>query len=302
MKRPDRAGIWAWVALVAAAGVLTTLAILLVSDVVALLLVLAALGLAGAGLWIATTRRGVARFCGLAVAIVALAGGVVALVWQGLFDELIALVIALAAFGAASRMALRRRQEGRTGSAEPRTRSSRARSAVLLINPKSGGGKAERFDLAREARKRGIAAVVLARGDDLLELAEQAYRSRSAVARNSCTSPCRRSCRACPCRTDKACAPASRRGPVRDWSTPSRRWVPVRARRCSPRDEAEGKRGPRTSRALPRSGRDLGGAPRRGQRNGSSSWLLSQENCVERNGGACGGLSSSPLAPNCDSG
>ena len=175
MKRPDRAGIWAWVALVAAAGVLTTLAILLVSDVVALLLVLAALGLAGAGLWIATTRRGVARFCGLAVAIVALAGGVVALVWQGLFDELIALVVALAAFGAASRMALRRRQEaGRTDSAQPRARSARARSAVLLINPKSGGGKAERFDLVGEARKRGIAAVVLARGDDLLELAEKA--------------------------------------------------------------------------------------------------------------------------------
>jgi len=174
MKRPDRAGIWAWVALVAAAGVVATLAILLADDVIALLLVLLALGLAGAGLWIATTRRGIARLFGFAVAIVALAGGVVALVWQGLFDELIALVIALAAFGAASRMALRRRQEGRTGSAEPRTRSSRARSAVLLINPKSGGGKAERFDLAREARKRGIAAVVLARGDDLLELAEQA--------------------------------------------------------------------------------------------------------------------------------
>ena len=174
MKRPDRAGIWAWVALVAAAGVVATLAILLADDVIALLLVLLALGLAGAGLWIATTRRGIARLFGFAVAIVALAGGVVALVWQGLFDELIALVIALAAFGAASRMALRRRQEGRTGSAQPRTRSSRARSAVLLINPKSGGGKAERFDLAREARKRGIAAVVLARGDDLLELGEQA--------------------------------------------------------------------------------------------------------------------------------
>ena len=175
MKRPDTARIWAWVALVAAAGVFTTLAILLVSDVVALLLVLAALGLAGAGLWIATTRRGVARFCGLAVAIVALAGGVVALVWQGLFDELIALVVALAAFGAASRMALRRMQKaGRTDSAQPRARSARARSAVLLINPKSGGGKAERFDLVGEARKRGIAAVVLARGDDLLELAEKA--------------------------------------------------------------------------------------------------------------------------------
>jgi diacylglycerol kinase family enzyme len=44
----------------------------------------------------------------------------------------------------------------------------------LLINPKSGGGKAERFDLAREARKRGIGAVVLEHGDDLLELAERA--------------------------------------------------------------------------------------------------------------------------------
>jgi diacylglycerol kinase family enzyme len=44
----------------------------------------------------------------------------------------------------------------------------------LLINTKSGGGKAERFDLAGEARKRGIRAVVLERGDDLLELAERA--------------------------------------------------------------------------------------------------------------------------------
>ena len=46
----------------------------------------------------------------------------------------------------------------------------------MLINPKSGGGKATRFDLAGEARKRGIRAVVLdfERGDDLLELAEQA--------------------------------------------------------------------------------------------------------------------------------
>ena len=175
MKRPDRAGIWAWVALVAAAGVIATLAVLLVSDVVALLLVLAALGLAGAGLWIGTTRRGVGRLLGFAVAVVALAGGVVALVWQGLFDELIALVVALAAFGAASRMAMRRGQEaGRTDSAQPRARSVRARSAVLLINPKSGGGKAERFDLAGEARKRGIGAVVLERGDDLLELAERA--------------------------------------------------------------------------------------------------------------------------------
>jgi diacylglycerol kinase family enzyme len=175
MKRPDPARIWAWVALVSAAGVLTALVVLLVSDVVALVLVLVALGIAGAGFWIATTRRGIARLFGLVVAIVALAGGVVALLGQGLVGELVALVAAIAAFGAASRMALRRAQNAvRTDQAQPEAKSSRARSAVLLINPKSGGGKAERFDLVGEARKRGIGAVVLEPGDDLLELAERA--------------------------------------------------------------------------------------------------------------------------------
>jgi len=172
MKSPR---IWAWIALVAAAGVVATLAVLLAHDVVALLFVLAALGLAGAGLWLAATRRGIARLLGIVVAIAALAGGVAGLIAQGVIDELVALVVAIAVFGAASRMALRRRQVSeRTDSTHPAARPARARSGVLLINPKSGGGKAERFDLPGEARKRGIRAVVLERGDDLLELAEQA--------------------------------------------------------------------------------------------------------------------------------
>src|SRR5258708_2015144 len=108
MKRPDPARIWAWVALVAAAGALTTLVVLLFSDVVALVLAVVALGFAGAGFWVAATRRGIARLLGLLLAIVALGGGAVALVWQGLVDELVALALAIAAFGAASRLALRR--------------------------------------------------------------------------------------------------------------------------------------------------------------------------------------------------
>jgi diacylglycerol kinase family enzyme len=175
MRRPGTARIWAWIALVAALGVLATLAVLLANDVVALLLVLAALGLAGAALWLAATRRGIVRLLGIAVAVVALAGGVVALIAQGVIDELVALVVAIAVFGAASRMALRRGQiPERTDSTHPAPRAARATSGVLLINPKSGGGKAERFDLAGEARKRGIRPVVLERGDDLLKLAEQA--------------------------------------------------------------------------------------------------------------------------------
>jgi diacylglycerol kinase family enzyme len=177
MKRPGKARIWAWIALAAGVGVLATLVVLLFDDVIALLLVLAALGLAGAGLWLAATRRGIVRLLGIAVAVLALAGGVVALVAQDLIDELVALVVAIAAFGAASRMALRHGEgPGGTDSTHPPARPVRATSAVLLINPKSGGGKATRFDLAGEARKRGIRAVVLdfERGDDLLELAEQA--------------------------------------------------------------------------------------------------------------------------------
>ena len=42
------------------------------------------------------------------------------------------------------------------------------------MNLKSGGGKAERFGLAQECRRRGIETVVLGPGDDLLRLAEDA--------------------------------------------------------------------------------------------------------------------------------
>ena len=50
---------------------------------------------------------------------------------------------------------------------------------VLFYNPKSGGGKAERFALAKEAANRGIEAVELKRGDDLETLV------RAAVARGA---------------------------------------------------------------------------------------------------------------------
>ncbi len=45
---------------------------------------------------------------------------------------------------------------------------------VLFLNPKSGGGKVEQYDLVTEARRRGVEAVVLERDDDLTTLAEQA--------------------------------------------------------------------------------------------------------------------------------
>ncbi len=45
---------------------------------------------------------------------------------------------------------------------------------VLFVNPRSGGGKAERADLAERARERGIDAIVLGPGDSLPTLIDQA--------------------------------------------------------------------------------------------------------------------------------
>src|SRR6185437_10524778 len=50
------------------------------------------------------------------------------------------------------------------------------RRAVLFFNPKSGGGKAERFKLADEAAARGIRAIELKPGQDLRELVAEAVR------------------------------------------------------------------------------------------------------------------------------
>jgi diacylglycerol kinase family enzyme len=49
-----------------------------------------------------------------------------------------------------------------------------ARYGVLLINPRSGGGKAERFRLAQLCSARDIEPVELQPGDDLVDLAEAA--------------------------------------------------------------------------------------------------------------------------------
>jgi diacylglycerol kinase family enzyme len=49
-----------------------------------------------------------------------------------------------------------------------------ARRGVLIVNPKSGGGKAERFRLFDEAAQRAIETIELTPGADLRALAEQA--------------------------------------------------------------------------------------------------------------------------------
>lgn len=129
-----------------------------------------------ATLWLALTTRGGSHAVGIVLCLLAAGGlgAVLATHWQGVL-VLIALVLLLAIFGAAARYAL-----GRTGGAaahaiaKATVHVGAASSAALIINLKAGGGKAQRFHLVGEARRRGVKPIVLQAGDDLLQLAEEA--------------------------------------------------------------------------------------------------------------------------------
>jgi diacylglycerol kinase family enzyme len=164
------------VALLTPVAMTVVAAVALAGDLAVAALAVALILVASSALWLALTTRGAARAVGGAVAALSWAGLIVVLItnWQGVL-VLLALLALLAIFGACARYAL-----GRSGPAAARTvalrtaRVGAARSAALIINLKSGGGKAERFDLASEARRRRVEPIVLQPGDDLLELAERA--------------------------------------------------------------------------------------------------------------------------------
>jgi diacylglycerol kinase family enzyme len=150
-------------------------AVALAGDVPVAVLAVGLVLLANAAIWHALTERGALRALGAAVAVLAGAGLIVVLAnhWQGLL-VLVALLLLLALFGLAARYALGRAGKVALGRMAAVVPVGAAGSGALIINLKSGGGKAERFDLAGEARRRGIEPIVLHPGDDLLELAESA--------------------------------------------------------------------------------------------------------------------------------
>ena len=54
---------------------------------------------------------------------------------------------------------------------------TRPSTPVLIMNPRSGGGKVARFDLVGQCRARSIEPVVFEPGDDLTKLATDAVRN-----------------------------------------------------------------------------------------------------------------------------
>ncbi len=162
-------------ALALAAAALVAGAIGLVGDVGRLVVALLLPAVVAAAAWIAATRKGRIRVVAgvAAVAILVLLAAVVLTAEdQGL--GLLVVVVLLAASAFLARYALRRDAAALKLRTVPGTPVDPARRGVLIMNLKSGGGKADRFSLVDECRRRGIEPVVLQPGDDMLELAQHA--------------------------------------------------------------------------------------------------------------------------------
>ncbi len=166
----------ALLALIVPPAMVILTAVALVGHVGVALLAIALILLASGAIWVALTSRGTRRAVGAALATLAVLGLIAVIVthWRGLLF-LFALLALLLLFGLCARDAL-----GRSRAAAVRRLAGNvvvvgaARSPVLIINPRSGGGKAQRFDLPAEAGRRGVTPIVMRPGDDLLSLAQRA--------------------------------------------------------------------------------------------------------------------------------
>ncbi|MYW18337.1 diacylglycerol kinase [Streptomyces sp. SID2955] len=126
-----------------------------------------------AGLWWFVARRGPVRLLGACVAVAAPVGVLVFFARSGLW--LIALISSLcwAAAVTCGRAALHRARPPRS---QRPTRARRPKRAVLIMNPKSGGGKVGRFGLVQRAERLGARVILLDPSDpvDVGELAREA--------------------------------------------------------------------------------------------------------------------------------
>jgi Diacylglycerol kinase catalytic domain len=136
--------------LAAATGIAAVIALIVNFPRGLFVLLLAFVALAAG--WHGLLHRGIERWLGLAIAVVALAAVLVLLLSRDVIDTIIIVVAGIGAI-AAARVAFTSRAS--LPAVDP------PKHPVLFYNPRSGGGKAERFHLADEAAKRGIEAVEL---------------------------------------------------------------------------------------------------------------------------------------------
>jgi diacylglycerol kinase family enzyme len=168
---------WAWMALVAFAGLVIGVVAVVVSSGASLigLVLTGVLGLlpAAAALWWAfTTRKVWKRWLNLALIVLLVVAFVVDFVAFSLWNAagLLAIVVAALAYGLATRRAL----TGDAPAAMAEPSATPPARPWLLVNPRSGDGTAGRIGLVDRARGRGVIVHELAPGDDPATLARAA--------------------------------------------------------------------------------------------------------------------------------
>jgi diacylglycerol kinase family enzyme len=116
--------------------------------------------------WYGVRRRDASRTVGIGAALLLIAGAIVLVVLERRLLE--NLLVVATFFGAlvSARIAFRIHVT--------LPQAQRPQHPVLFFNPRSGGGKAERFHLENEARRRGIEPIQLRQGDDLEQLVRDA--------------------------------------------------------------------------------------------------------------------------------
>jgi diacylglycerol kinase family enzyme len=129
------------------------------------LVALACVVLAAAAAWFGVLRRGAARVAGLSVGALGLGAAIVLVLSERLLEQVLVIAVVVLS-GACARAAFRARVQ--------LSQVAAPRRPVLFYNPKSGGGKAERFSVATEARARGIEPIELGPPWDLEGLVREA--------------------------------------------------------------------------------------------------------------------------------
>ncbi|GGV22585.1 diacylglycerol/lipid kinase family protein [Streptomyces spectabilis] len=126
-----------------------------------------------AGLWWFLAHRGALRLFGALVAVAAPVAVLVYFAYDGLWLAALVLILCWGATLVCARAALRRSVAARPRRAVP---AARVQRPVLIMNPRSGGGKVGRFGLAERARELGAHVLLLdpSAPADVAELARRA--------------------------------------------------------------------------------------------------------------------------------
>jgi diacylglycerol kinase family enzyme len=165
---------YALVALVAFAAAVVLLAVRVVDGALLALALAVVLAISLMSAWVAVTRRGPVRALASVIAVALVAGVVVTLIIKADWSRVGLIVVLFVMSALAARKALGVDARVLTSAPPPGRPVGAAANGVLIMNLRSGGGKAERFDLVEECHRRGIEPIVLGKGDDLEQLAKDA--------------------------------------------------------------------------------------------------------------------------------